>query len=294
MFKNHYMKNYTYKDWWEGKICLNTCRIVVEKGVKSIPVVSPSIFLKEDFLKIKQKQKELFFKGKNLILKKLNRNIKNRYKNSKLKNDFLVSSINRCKEILFGKIISKEKFTLLEKWSQSFDSKELIKIHQYATEILLNGRKNNFNFIHSPNCSLQDKDLIPAPLYAQAIYEHYNWLKTLINGGAKKLAPKNKNYSAKEIAIAYFCLGSPSITKENAGQILKTHSNYTSAENLIQNKISKTSQINTLTKNHAADTKHLKSLEKAKLLINSVKSSKVIVDIDAIIADFKAKQDFFY
>ena len=50
-------KMYTYTDWWNGKVCLNTCERIYF-GKEPI-VVYWKNFKEEDVLKIKRKQKLL-------------------------------------------------------------------------------------------------------------------------------------------------------------------------------------------------------------------------------------------
>ena len=84
------------------------------------------------------------------------------------------------------------------------------------------------------------------------------------------------------------------ITSENAGGILKKHSNLKSADKLLQKRLNRVSELSALSENKSADTKHLTSLGNAKRLISGMKNKKAITDIDRIITAFKTAYNNHY
>ena len=97
----------------------------------------------------------------------------------------------------------------------------------------------------------------------------------------------DKNFSHKEIAIAYFVM-EILITPENADGILKKHSQYKSVDKLLQNRVSTVSVLTKLTENKTADTKHFNTLKNAKRLISGMKNKVAVTAITRIISTFEA------
>ena len=116
----------------------------------------------------------------------------------------------------------------------------------------------------------------------------------LLSKNKKVAQPQNeKNYSLKEIAIAYGIM-SITITSENADNILKKHSALTSAGKLLQKRVNHVSKLSLLSENKTVDSKHLKSLENAKRLLSGIKNKKGLTDINRIITAFKTAFDSHY
>ena len=97
---------------------------------------------------------------------------------------------------------------------------------------------------------------------------------------------KNKNYSHKQIAIAY-CVANEAITTENAAKILSTHSQTKSVVKFLTKRMFNASQLTTLSDNKTADTKHLNDLIAAKQLLSGRKKKEAVKDISRIITAFE-------
>ncbi|GAA4277701.1 hypothetical protein [Aquimarina mytili] len=108
----------------------------------------------------------------------------------------------------------------------------------------------------------------------------------------KTKQPKNKNFSQKQIAIAYFIKGIV-ITSDNYLEILRKHSS-TKSEKILQKRINKPNELTRLSENKTADSKHLKDLEEAKRLLSSMKDKKAVNDLEAIISTFKSNYHSYY
>lgn len=106
-----------------------------------------------------------------------------------------------------------------------------------------------------------------------------------------KNSTKN-NYSQRQIAIAYFILGTR-ITEDNYSSILKKHSQTTSKK-ILQKLITKSSQINKITSNKTADTKHLNDLKAAKRLLRGIKKESAINQLKLTITAFQISYDNQY
>lgn len=148
-------------------------------------------------------------------------------------------------------------------------------------------------------------NLKPAVRYApildsisQSVRKRYiNFLKGELRKGDKtNLKEKKKTFFLRDIAIAYYLIGI-TIDANNALEITGRHSKYKS-DKILQKRVAKTNQLTDLSGNKAADTKHLKSLKRAKQLMSGIKkyqaNPKQIKDIDPIITAFQDAFDAKY
>lgn len=101
----------------------------------------------------------------------------------------------------------------------------------------------------------------------------------------KKSVEVKNNYSLKQVAIAYFVMSEP-ITKENASDILKKHTKFSSEVKFLSKIIRSTKSLTTPTENKTSNTKHLKNLLAAKRLISGMKNKKAESAIDKYIQAF--------
>ena len=108
-----------------------------------------------------------------------------------------------------------------------------------------------------------------------------------------KTQSKNKNFSHRQIAIAY-CVLNIVITSENAKEILQKYSQTRSTAKLLQKRINKASELTKISENKTTDTKYLQDLKEAKRLISGIKNKKANTDIDRIITAFQTAYDNHY
>ena len=130
--------------------------------------------------------------------------------------------------------------------------------------------------------------------YSHTIHSHLMQVfeKKLGVDVKKKYISKVNKYSIKEVKIAYFCLGEM-ISNQNYSSILKKHTVYTSNK-ILQNPITKNSDLTATRENKTADTKHLKSLEGAKRLLNGIKNQSAIKTLNLAISIFKSNCSLKY
>lgn len=94
-----------------------------------------------------------------------------------MKKELLEEELQECANIMFAQIPNTE-FVFLKYRKIIFDSSDLIKIQKYIDRSLKKGIDDGYDFIHSPNCKFQNKNKIPNQIYAQALWDYYNWLKS--------------------------------------------------------------------------------------------------------------------
>ena len=105
-------KKYSYKDWWDGIVCLAYSETVHAKyDVKQIRCIWDD-FADEDVIKIKNKQKEIFNDSYNDLLNKWIKIFSNGFEKSKFKKKYLKNEIDDFNRILFDKncILIKNNF----------------------------------------------------------------------------------------------------------------------------------------------------------------------------------------
>jgi hypothetical protein len=118
--------------------------------------------------------------------------------------------------------------------------------------------------------------------------------KQLKKKASKTPAPDNKNYSHRQIAVAYFCMGEM-ITLESAEDILRKYSQTRSVDKLLQKRITVVNEIIGLSENKSTDTKKWNDLKAAKRLMSGIKNNeKAIAKINHYIASFELKYTGLY
>jgi len=95
-----------------------------------------------------------------------------------------------------------------------------------------------------------------------------------------------KNYTQKQIAIAYYILGI-TLNEKNYLGILKKHSQTTSPK-ILQKLITKNNQLTTLSDNKTTNTKHLRDLNEVKRLLSGIKKVNEIKLINGYISTFES------
>ena len=102
----------------------------------------------------------------------------------------------------------------------------------------------------------------------------------------KSNTEQEKNYSLRQVAIAYAVMG-VQITNDNASEILNKHTIYRSVSKLLAKRVYRVNDLINTTGNKTVDTKHLKNLEAAKRLISGMKNKEMEKSISCIITAFQ-------
>ncbi len=172
-------KKYSYKDWWEGKICLIYAIIVYhENQIKGAPrSCTWEHFKQADIQKIKRKQKEIFNKEVNKVTKIWKADFTKRYKKSKIQSFLLNGELSKFHNILFGSIPAIT-YSDIPVYNILFKSGDISTIKNYIINTKVNGGTAEFDFVHSPNYKFQDKNKIPNEIYAECCWQYFNWLES--------------------------------------------------------------------------------------------------------------------
>lgn len=194
---------YSYNDWWNGNVFLKYCPIIFDERDKPIGVEWKD-FSEMDSQKIRLKQKELFEEEKKINLKKWKNIFSKRYQNSEIKQKYLFDEINHCNDLLFNKVDYQSEGWIYHypQWNLGFEYVEIFEIQQYVEDILVKGKENKCDYIHSPNCPFKPKGKVQSQVFAQSVWEYYNWIKSFLPSHQEKnkkpLLEKTKKKSTKE------------------------------------------------------------------------------------------------
>ena len=248
-------------------------------------------------------QKKLYFaKIKNLI-----EYLKDVYNKKDIiikKQEFIISKkkqddFKKKQEFFISK---KEIDEILEKYFLYFENKsEAMSAIQYNYNLIKymsfsHGNWSLYHFIDEENKRIPDTNtyLKGHDNHAHTIHSHLMEVfeKKLGIDVKKKHNSKVNRYSLKEVKIAYFCL-KEMITNQNYSSILKKYTCHTSNK-ILQNPITKTSDLTATRENKAADTKHLKSLEAAKRLLSGIKNQSAIKTLNQAISTFESNCSLKY
>lgn len=180
-------KKYTYEDWWDGTICLNTSvTICREQDEKFIKRVSWHEITEGDIDKIKEKQRELFFAKVTETLDKLMKHFQEGCQNSRLPELFFEKELVKVESFLYD-IFPVEKIILFPEYGIKFDNFCLDNIQKYVKRHFIDGQIIEFDFMHSPNFLFKEE--IPYQIYAETFWQYSKWL----NPPEENLAPENNN-----------------------------------------------------------------------------------------------------
>lgn len=192
-----------------------------------------------------------------------------------------------------------------------YENQIAVKILGYGKQNISSKKQTVLNYIDN---LLIENDLKPidvikilnkstsnfSPEFKDAHYQNIiNYLKSIdVNNEPKqsnvlplktvKVKDKKdeKNYSQKQIAIAYYILGI-TLNEKNYLGILKKHSKTTSSK-ILQKLITKNNQLTTLINNKTSDTKHLRDLNEAKRLLSGIKKTNEVKLINGYISTFES------
>ena len=176
------MKQYKFDSWFKGNVTLIYSEVSFKEKDDNGKTVKPVFvtwdnFAESEVIKIKEKQREVFDENVNLYLTKFQTEFQKRYKKSLMAAEFLEMEKNECFNILYSEIPNSE-IIITSNWKIPFNFNDLLEIQEYANKSILRGIENCLDFIHSPNNKYQIKDKIPSQVYAQTLYEYYNWLNS--------------------------------------------------------------------------------------------------------------------
>lgn len=279
------IKKLTLKDWWSGKVYLNTCESVFPSKSEYFAGVDISEFNKMAQKKIAIKQKELFDKQVNNEFERLKKLFLEKFQRSVEKEELRKNEIRICTQILKGPSKIDMEIPIWKKRDIAFIAKNLVEIRSFYYSHFVNGNEMNYNFVNSPKFQYQDKNKLSTQIYVYVIYYFLKWLndKSVIKN--KLHSQTNKTYSLTSIAIAHRIM-KIRIQNENAQPILKEFSHFKSCEKLIAKwNMYKTIPIKS-SGNKGSDTKYYNTLLEVKELISGKNNPAATSEINRIIAAF--------
>lgn len=172
-------KKYTYNDWLNGHVQLDTCRLSYTKDLPKPIVVSLENFTKIDQAKIRDRQEEIFnqvifdevFKYKSRIKKQL--------KNSKFPELLIDSELPKFLE-LSSKKFELQNGTYRGKQSNlEYEEWYYNAMHEHIQNSLIRGKNTAEENVHSPKSLYRDPNILPPEVNIEVIFRIINYLNSL-------------------------------------------------------------------------------------------------------------------
>ena len=182
------LKKYTYDNWWNGSVILEYSERYTDKRKT---IVQWDDFIKSDIQKIKDKQADIFKEGVSKLFKQHSQQFLKRYENSKSKKLLLSRENRQCLIIIKG-FISNDRQVSLSHWVASLPNQYLSEVHDYIERTIIGGNDDGFDFVTSPNCERPNSNLPPSKIYADFIWQYYQWLSINFTTDSKIFAYQEK------------------------------------------------------------------------------------------------------
>jgi len=182
-------KQYKYKDWWEGKICLAYSSLSYNS--KELPepiIVDWKDFAKGDVKKIQKKQIELVQHKIESKSDELQQKFYDKFERSRLKKQFLGEEIRQIKEIFVGNLAGGGDIYFTTNWGISFEKRDLWDIQAYFKKVIKAGAESNCHYMQSPECKYQEANKIPFQIYAEVLWDYHEFLVALKKQIENKIA----------------------------------------------------------------------------------------------------------
>jgi hypothetical protein len=301
---------YSYSDWYDGKVYLETGAIIISKTEKAIKAQLGD-FSEDTIKKIQSKQKEIFDTKCSAKLIEFKNVFRGRFKKSEAKELLLNREIEDNRKILFFNPISELRF---KNRTFSFPTDDLVIMREYLNNQIIKGEKY-YGFVHSPNFKFPYQRLTDNFVYVRVTFDYYNWLKEFWNRLKLKSDTKNskenskiqkpikvesKSDRIKVKVIALICIyNNVHITRVNCDEIAaKYHyTEKTSGEGLFQDyqKFSTTNgRIKLAGESKVKCNNRIKLIEVASLHLKGKAKEHAIKDIQTLekaIADYDWKSE---
>lgn len=171
--------SHTYDDWWKGRVYLETSTGSFKKDVQLFYGVMLDVFTQADAAKIKAKQAVLYKASLRSLTTTWKADFKERFSNSQLPHVLLDRELRVFHAVMFQRVSGSGRVSLVEK-PMSFAWQDFQDIQKWIKDVVIEGGKIDYGFMHSPNFPHQESTKTPSPIYAHACWEYYNWLKTLL------------------------------------------------------------------------------------------------------------------
>jgi hypothetical protein len=266
-------KKYTYKDWWEGIVHLETCAIQHPKNASIGERVKLDDFLPKDRIKIEAKQKEMFETNCEKLFQDYKSEFEDRYNNSEVKARYLEIELLDLEHLFNGK---SENGIAFHNRDFSINNIDLFEMRRFSKTHIERGKKE-YSFVHSPNYKYSIKNKVPSEEYIYAHWKYWKWLFGFATE-IKKVNTKRKGAIKPKLSVPVIALiniySNIRITRENADEIARNYG-YTSkksGEGLFQDY-----------------TKYLKKTDRIGLSESKIKSKTKLRHIKEAIKHLKGK-----
>jgi hypothetical protein len=266
-------KKYTYKDWWEGIVHLETCAIQHPKNASIGERIKLDDFLPKDRIKIETKQKEIFDLNCEKLFQDYKSEFEERYNNSEVKNQYLELELLDLDHLFNGK---SETGIAFHNRDFSINNIDLLEMRRFVKTHIQRGKKE-YSFVHSPNYKYSIKNKVPSEEYIYAHWKYWNWL-TDFAAKIKKVDAEKKGATKSKLSVPVIALihiyNDKTITRKNADEIARNYgyTNIKSGEGLFQDY-----------------TKYFKKIDRTGLYESNIKNKTKLKHINEAIKHLRGK-----
>ena len=197
---------YTYKDWSDGNVLLDTTPYFDLKDVQECRMED---FSKKDQELIKKEQQQFFNEMVEALLSDKIQDFLEQHEKSSRKEELIFEEKAQCNSLLFAKV-PENQIIKLPVWSTTLPRDYILAMQEYVEYTIKKGR-GNLNFVpaQKPNPKLT----VPAQAFAQYLWHYDVWLKETfklpvknspVNNGQTKYPDVFINIHAEELFVELF------------------------------------------------------------------------------------------
>lgn len=197
------LKKYTYSDWLNVKVVLNST-IGITNEVSEENKVTWDNFDEEERIQIQNKQKIVF---ENLLQKEFNKmkdEFQSSIENSKMPNHFIKNEFKSLLALFNGKFICQNKicFSPFDYDTKTFDNSYYIDMMIHKNNSILKGIVPDFHEVPSPNSRVFENEFVLPAVKISAVHKMLNLISKKRKNSNKSIGLDDKSASKEIIALS--------------------------------------------------------------------------------------------
>jgi len=170
-------KKYTYSEWLNGDVQLDSCRLEYIKDNLPSPIItSIENFKNTDIEKIHSHQAQIFNEAIFIEIENYRVLFKKKYCNSKLPQILIENEIIILRELTSGKFICEKGICKSARGKMEFEEWYYDAMQAHIRICLVNGLINSFDSIPSPNSPYVNHSAVLPEIRIEAIFKMINFL----------------------------------------------------------------------------------------------------------------------
>lgn len=194
-------EQYTYEDWFDGKVILKVAR---RNNEPNPTLVGWEDFTEAEQIKIREKQKSIFEESVIEIKEKVKHSFLEDYQRTRSKIDLVNRLLKRFIEVFNGKMICDNNYCQSSDSYLTFDFWYYQEMKIYIDRYFIGGQYYDFSNVHSPNSLYWNQEMVMPEAMVEAIGSMIKLLKAeknnlrTLNVQSEKTISKNENATSDE------------------------------------------------------------------------------------------------